>query len=163
MKTRWWLLFTLFCVLAFCRADAQQLAFSNLQAFEWLVGEWKSTGGKTTSCETWSRASDRTFEGEGYFLKNGEKVVTEYLRIELFGNEVYYVSRVSHNKYPVPFKLVKVDGQNVIFENTEHDFPQRIIYQRKEDGSLHARIEGQQDGKERGVDFFFVKSGESSK
>ena len=29
-----------------------------------------------------------------------------------------------------------------LFENTAHDFPQRIIYRRDADGSLLARIEG---------------------
>ncbi len=38
------------------------------------------------------------------------------------------------------------DGK-VVFENPEHDFPQRIIYERGDEGSLGARIEGIQNGK----------------
>ncbi len=143
--------------------QAQQPIFSDLNLLDWLAGDWKNVSAKTTSFEVWTRASDRTFEGESYFLKNGEKVVTEYLRIELFGSEIFYTSRVSHNKYPVSFKLIKSEGKTFTFENVDHDFPQRIIYQLKDDGSLHARIEGHQNGKERGVDFFFVRSGENFK
>jgi len=38
-------------------------------------------------------------------------------------------------------------------ENWEHDFPQRIIYERDEDGSLAARIEGEVNGEFRMVPF----------
>jgi len=34
---------------------------------------------------------------------------------------------------------------SVVFENPEHDFPQRILY-RLDGGMLHARIEGVVDG-----------------
>jgi hypothetical protein len=155
-KTRAWFGLALFCFLI-SEIYAQQPAFSDLKTFDWLAGSWKSAGGKTTSFEVWTKVSERTLEGDSYFFKNGEKVVTEYLRIELFGDEIFYTSRVAHNKYPVPFKLIKADAQTFTFENAEHDFPQRIIYKLNEDGSLHARIEGQQNGKERGIDFSFVK------
>lgn len=148
--------FALLCVFV-SKVEAQQPAFSDLKAFDWLVGQWKNSGGNTMAFEVWTRASDRTFEGESYFFKNDEKIVTEYLRIELFGSEIFYTSRVSHNKYPVSFKLIRVDGKSFTFENSDHDFPQRIIYQLKEGGSLHARIEGQQNGTERGMDFLFEK------
>ena len=155
-KNRWWFWFALFGFLI-SNVEAQQPLFSDLKAFHWLVGNWQSADGKSASYETWTRVSDRTFEGESYFIKDGEKTVSEYLRIELFGSEIFYTSRVSHNKYPVSFKLIKVGGKTFTFENSDHDFPQRIIYRLKEDGSLHARIEGQQTGKERGVDFLFMK------
>jgi hypothetical protein len=161
MKLIPWFGFALFCFLI-SNVEAQPPVFSDLNSLNWLAGEWKSTGAKTTSFEVWKRVSDRTFEGESYYIKDGEKTVAEYLRIELFGSEIFYTSRVSHNKYPVPFKLVKAENKTFTFENVDHDFPQRIIYKLKEDGSLHARIEGQQNGKERGVDFFFVQSTEQS-
>ena len=40
------------------------------------------------------------------------------------------------------FMLVRLDGQSAVFENMEHDFPQRIIYRREGD-QLTARVEGQ--------------------
>jgi len=40
-----------------------------------------------------------------------------------------------------------------VFENREHDFPQRVIYRRELDGSMHARIEGERDGRIRTIDF----------
>ncbi len=132
-------------------------ASTELESFNWLLGTWKNETSRGTSYEVWTRVSDRTFEGDSYTIKGGERHHNEFLRIAQFGSEIFYVSKVAHNKYPVGFKLVKVEDRTLVFENAEHDFPQRIIYTRKEDGTLHARIEGEKDGQERGVDFFFVK------
>lgn len=51
------------------------------------------------------------------------------------------------------FKLVKLEKNLAVFENPEHDFPQRIIYKLEDGETLKARIEGKSKGKERGVDF----------
>jgi hypothetical protein len=47
-----------------------------------------------------------------------------------------------------------------VFENLEHDFPQRIIYRRNQDGSLTARIEGDRGGRIVGMDFHFQPKAE---
>lgn len=51
------------------------------------------------------------------------------------------------------FKLVKLENKRAVFENPGHDFPQRIIYQLRADGSLLARIQGLRNGELRSVDF----------
>jgi len=51
----------------------------------------------------------------------------------------------------VSFRLVRVEGKKAVFENLEHDFPKRIIYHLKDDGTLLARIEG--DKPEQAMDF----------
>jgi hypothetical protein len=42
---------------------------------------------------------------------------------------------------PVAFRAVELSDSRVVFENREHDFPQRILYW-LDRGRLHARIEG---------------------
>ncbi len=43
----------------------------------------------------------------------------------------------------------------MVFENPQHDFPQRILYRKNPDGTLHARAEGERNGKLSGQDFHF--------
>ena len=43
-------------------------------------------------------------------------------------------------------------ANEVVFENPQHDFPQRIIYTLKDGGRLTAAIEGTKNGKTRRVD-----------
>ena len=51
------------------------------------------------------------------------------------------------------FQLHTLSDREVIFENPQHDFPQRIIYRLAADGVLKARIEGTMDGEPKAVDF----------
>ena len=43
--------------------------------------------------------------------------------------------------------MVESGDKRVVFENKQHDFPQRILYWLDAQGALHARIEGPQGGK----------------
>jgi hypothetical protein len=51
-----------------------------------------------------------------------------------------------------------MDTNEVVFENPEHDFPQRIIYRLIANGKLLGRIEGVVDGTERSADFPMTRS-----
>jgi hypothetical protein len=46
-----------------------------------------------------------------------------------------------------------VANGKAVFENPQHDFPQRIIYRLEKDGSLAAAIEGMSKGKLKRIDF----------
>jgi len=51
------------------------------------------------------------------------------------------------------FPLVRWSARELVFENTAHDFPQRIIYTLQDDDTLLAAIEGERNGKTRRVEF----------
>jgi hypothetical protein len=53
--------------------------------------------------------------------------------------------------------MISSDSNNFIFENKEHDFPQRIIYHIVNKDSVHAWIEGTHDGKAGREDYFFAR------
>ncbi len=148
----------LFLFANFSKLSAQQPhSVADLKSLDWLIGAWKRETSSGIMIEKWTKVSDFTFEGESFAIQNGDTTFAEYLRLLQFGKEIYYTPKVAHNKYPVPFKLIKADENEFTFEHSEHDFPQRIIYKQKKDGSLHARIEGIRNGKESGVDFYFRK------
>jgi hypothetical protein len=42
--------------------------------------------------------------------------------------------------------MIELSGKKVVFENPQHDFPQRIIYWLEGDNALHAKIEGTYKG-----------------
>ncbi len=44
-----------------------------------------------------------------------------------------------------------------VFENGEHDFPQRILYWLDPEGRLHARVEGRLAGQPRGQEWVFTR------
>jgi len=78
----------------------------------------------------------------------GEKrmVSYEFLRIQATPEGIVYFASPS-GAAVTPFKLAELGENRVVFENRQHDFPQRILYWTDSAGALHARIEGPQDGK----------------
>ena len=86
-------------------------------------------------------------------VANGKTIEYEFvlIRMEASG-DIVYVAKPS-GQAEVTFKLVSVSKTEVVFENLNHDFPQRIRYALQTDGSLIAAIEGIQGGKLRRVTF----------
>ena len=51
------------------------------------------------------------------------------------------------------FQLKKLDDNEVVFENPDHDFPQRVIYRLIDSDHLRGRIEGMTSDGEARVEF----------
>lgn len=128
-----------------------------LDSFDWLAGSWvrQSTRGEIE--ERWVRVSAETMEGIA--IRNSAETarVTERLRLEQFGSEVFYTAKPPENSLPTPFKLIEADGRRFVFHNPDHDFPQTISYTRIDEDGLLVRIEGLDNGQVRGVDFRFIR------
>jgi hypothetical protein len=132
-------------------------------AFDWLEGEWVRETKRGTAHERWTRVSESTMEGVGGVTSGGETRIFEHLRLERFGDEVFYVAKPAENPYPTPFKLISVEhtgeGQSrFVFSNPDHDFPQRVVYVRDGEDGMLARIEGTTGGEDRAVDFRFRRA-----
>ncbi len=118
-------------VLLVSAASAVTAAAAELASLDWLLGNWQRTGmaAGTSGAEQWRRQAD-VLEGEGRSYRQGELRFQERLRIIDEGGQLYYVADVAGNPAPVRFALVEQGAQSVVFENLQHDFPQRIAYQR---------------------------------
>jgi hypothetical protein len=57
----------------------------------------------------------------------------------------------------VAFAAKEASGTRVVFENPDHDFPQRIIYERNGD-VLNARIEGRMGEREQAMTWSYRKA-----
>lgn len=124
----------------------------------WLFGCWQSntTGQPVVTTERWSPLAGNMMMGGAQTVKGDATLQFEYLRIVQDGSNVFYIAKPSPNPGETSFKAIKLGPQEVVFENPEHDFPQRIIYRRNGD-NLAARIEGTNNGKTRGIDFPMIR------
>jgi len=147
-------------VLTFAGAAAAEPE-TKLDQLAWLIGNWKRDGRRGAIHESWTRLGDRVLEGRSYRTDEpgAAAVPLEDLLLTEMGGEVFYISKVSENRYPVPFRLVALEGRSAVFENPEHDFPQRISYELRGDGTLLAAIEGPggANGAPRRIEFRFVR------
>ena len=91
--------------------------------------------------------------GTSHTVAKEKTVEYEFMVLRADANgDVFYVARPSGQPEAL-FKLVRGTEREAVFENREHDFPQRILYQLKDDGTLLAAIEGAKNGKSRRVEF----------
>jgi hypothetical protein len=130
---------------------------ASLELFAWLEGEWLRETKRGQAAERWVRVSEDTFEGEAIVPAGGEMRVFERLRLVRLGDEVFYIAKPDENPYPTAFLLVARDETRFVFENPEHDFPQRIVYTRDGEHGLRVRVEGPRDGETDGFDLAFSR------
>jgi len=148
-----YILTTLLGISLFAKLPAQRVA--TIEQAKWLIGTWENNMGKSTLYETWTALSGTELVGKSYMLKNKDTMVFEHIRVLQEGGKLFYIPTVKNqNKgLPVRFVLTKNNGKELVFENTEHDFPQVIKYKRLSADSLLATVSGKKGGKER-VDSF---------
>ena len=133
-------------------AVAVQAQQHSIESLSWIAGCWAGTG-KHESEEQWMKPSGKMMLGMSRTVANGRVVEYEFIRMHQEENgDIFYTANPSGQE-EASFKLIKLEKNLAVFENPEHDFPQRIIYKLENDGVLKARIEGKSKGKERGVDF----------
>ena len=107
----------------------------------WISGNWQTAGGRAHIEEHWTLPAGGTMIGMGRTVVGNKTVEFEFLRIEERGDDIFYVANPNANCPQTDFKLTRLTGQEVVFENSEHDFPKRIIYRKKSDGSLVASVD----------------------
>lgn len=117
-----------------------------------ISGCWKGGDKVQILEEQWTKPAGQSMLGVGRTIKDGKTEFYEFLQIRERSDGIFYIAEPNGEK-AVSFKLVKLNDSQAIFENPQHDFPQRIIYQKTIDGSLLASLEGTESGKAKRVEF----------
>ena len=148
----------LFSIPALSQSADNSTANAKVEDLAWLSGCWemKDATKQLFIVEQWMAPDGGAMLGMSRTVRAGKMTGYEFLRIVRDDVSVKYVSRPSQNSTDTEFRLVKSSTHEVIFENLQHDFPQRILYRRDAD-KLNARIEGPSGGKTRGIDFPYVR------
>jgi hypothetical protein len=133
---------------------------SKIRQMEWIIGKWENITRDGSLYEIWTKTNDTIYSGRSFMIANNDTVFSERISLELKKNELFYIPTVcdQNNAQPITFKLVSNEKNEIIFENKEHDFPQRIIYTNSNPDSLYARVEGNDNGKFRKEEFFMKRS-----
>ena len=118
-----------------------------LSSMGWISGAWARFDGKVHMEEYWSAPGGGMILGVHRDVFEGGRTFFEYLRIEQRGDDVFYIAMPSNQK-PDEFRLTELSEARAVFENPEHDFPQKIIYERDGD-RLTATVEGIVHGERR--------------
>lgn len=131
-----------------------QDAKPKIDDLQWMAGCWELSVPQRnmTIAEHWMKPAGGTLIGMGRTVVGGKTVSWEALRVVAGDAGIDYIAKPSSSKEETEFRLVKWSATEAIFENPEHDFPQRIIYRKGSSEELFARIEGNRNGKVSGMD-----------
>lgn len=110
----------------------------------WMAGHWQGTSGDVAMEEFWTEPRGGVMVGLHRDVFSARPAFFEYLRIEQRESAVVFIAS-PRGQGATEFVLVSIGPDEVVFENLEHDFPQRIIYRRQGD-LMVARIEGDGPG-----------------
>ena len=135
-------------------SNAQKNSIIEIADFGGMAGCWenKEPAKGLFISEQWMSPAGTSILGMGRTVKSGKTVGFEFMRIEQNADGIFFIARPHENKEESAFKLKSSTLNEVIFENLEHDFPQRVIYKLL-GTKLIGRIEGNQNGKFLGIDF----------
>ena len=119
-----------------------------------MAGCWeqKNAAKKLLISEMWMSPAGTSILGMGRTVKNDKTTGWEYMRIEQRADGIYFVSRPKENAEDTAFKLIRSTKSEFVFENKDHDFPQRVIYKLQGD-KMTGRIEGNNSGEFMYFDF----------
>lgn len=122
--------------------DTKPVPMPQLTKLAWLAGSWRTEAAGRVTEEQWMEPSGGTMLGMSRTVAKGRVVNYEFMQIrEGPGGTLFFVAHPSGQK-EAAFQLLSLEENGVIFENTAHDFPQRILYTREADGSVLAAVEG---------------------
>jgi hypothetical protein len=143
--------------LALLATQAQAAETFDLSRLAWLEGLWAGTKDGIAMEERWTSPAGGALLGMHRDIKDGRMVSFEFFRVATTNEGTFYFAS-PRSKPPVPFRLVTLEATRVVFENKEHDFPQRVLYWLEADGRLHARTEGLLKGKLESEDWVWTKT-----
>jgi hypothetical protein len=134
-----------FLIIACSSPEVKESSLSQ-DFFERLPGKWQLEN--STSIEKWEKDGE-LFKATVYKPFGKESLVTERIRLIKREGEIFYEATVrgQNKEKPVPFKLIESSRDRVVFENKNHDFPQKITYQFFSEDGMVATIEGRLNGK----------------
>jgi hypothetical protein len=132
-------------------AVAQQSSdFANLG---WLAGCWELRRGNRVTLEMWMPPAGNLMLGGSRTVANGVVREFEQVRLAWQDGQLVYTARPSGQEEASFTGTLGGSDTGFAVSNTQHDFPQRIIYRRRGADSLVARIEGPGPNGLRGFDF----------
>jgi len=132
---------------------------TSISGLAWFAGSWETDDRGRYVEEHWTRPAGGTMLGMSRTVRGGKTVAFEFIRLESRPDGIFYVAQPQGHP-PVDFKLAELQGQEATFVNPGHnDHLKKIVYRKNLDGSLTARIEGEDAGQAFSQEWLYQPQG----
>jgi hypothetical protein len=120
-----------------------------IKASEWLIGQWENKSEEGILTENWSKPNDSTLTAGSFFIKEKDTLHFENIVLRETDGELVYETTIKgqNNDKPISFPLLSETENELVFENLQNDYPQKIKYQRNSTTAITISISGTQTGK----------------
>jgi Domain of unknown function (DUF6265) len=143
------LLFLFLTISSFLFSCTNSRKNEKIKTSEWLVGAWKNQSKEGIVTETWSKLNDSTLAASSFFIKEKDTLHFENIALTEKDGELVYETTIQgqNNDKPISFPLILETENELVFENLQNDYPQKISYQRKSKSAITISISGKQSKK----------------
>lgn len=151
-------LLALLAVVVSCqKKDAAEK--DKIKIADWLIGNWENTSPDGVLTENWQKLNDSTFSAASYLIKGKDTIHFESVVLAQKGETLTYLATVKgqNDNKPVAFTSTNETENKLIFENPQHDYPQKITYTKGANNTLTAEVTGKLQGKVTTERFIMVK------
>jgi hypothetical protein len=130
-------------------ADSAKNEKDKIRTAHWLLGKWETPHAGGTLTENWKKANDSTYNGLSYFIKGKDTIHSETILLQQVEDQLSYNSTIKgqDDDQPISFTLAGRNETELVFENLQHNYPQKISYTQISKDSLITEISGMQSGK----------------
>lgn len=106
----------------------------------WFAGCWQIARGDEVIDEQWMTPRAGVMLGMSRTVRAGRTTATEFVALRVVDGRVVYEANPS-GQAPAAFPATTLSSDRAVFENPSHDYPKRIVYERKGDAALTASID----------------------
>lgn len=124
---------------------------------EKIKGKWISRAWDGQLVETWNLDENDQLRQHANYRENGSLLYEAISKIERVGQELILFSVIEGNN-PKIFKAISESETELIFENTEYGYPNKLVYSFNADGTYHRTISGKENGVEKSYTFEFKRT-----
>ncbi|MCO6146642.1 DUF6265 family protein [Flavobacterium sp. NRK1] len=134
--------------------------YSLLEKADWFIGNWQNTTAEPNFGEVWKKANDSVFKGKSFIIKDKQVNFNEFMTLIESKGKLTFIAAVpgQNEEQEVSFEGTSLTSDSIVFENPDHDFPNKIVYNKIGEDSLVAVIYGMQKGKPASVKFAMKRS-----
>ncbi len=135
-------LYTIFVLALMTGCNSNKPTETNSGLWDQFEGTWYNSNSGTF--EEWYKSGDE-LQGKAFKIEDNDTLIIENLRILSKSGEFYYEATVydQNEGFPVLFKMASHSDHLFTFENPDHTFPQKLIYDFVSKNNLNITISGE--------------------
>ncbi|MCW2121236.1 DUF6265 family protein [Flavobacterium sp. 7A] len=140
-------LLTILITLVSCDKNSKP-EYELIQSSEWLLGKWEQTNVDGILSENWTKVNDSTYNGSSLFLKGKDTIHKETMVLQETAETLTYKTTIygQNNDEPILFLAKESEENQMVFENLNNDYPQKIKYSQPNASLLLTEMSGIQLG-----------------